>query len=336
MNTIPKQDQSLRPLSTDVKEEQRRRPLGIDVKALMAKYGIYLFVIGLLALSGIASPVFLQADNVKNMLVQWAPLGIVVIGQAMVMLVRGLDLSVASVMATAAVLSTGFGTDNKLVVPIVASSLLIGACTGLVNGLLVTKRNVSPFLATFATAAVLLGVRYAYTQGAPSGNIPPWFQVISTQSVYGIPFAVIILTVLACVLGVLLHKSTFGRKVYIVGGNPESARLVGINADRVTIACYVLCSLLAAVAGLLLAGYAGIVDNFVGRGFELDSVVAAVMGGVALTGGRGSIFGALVGAAILVVVFNIVLLMGFPIQAQIIIKGLVVIVAAAFYVDHKH
>jgi ribose/xylose/arabinose/galactoside ABC-type transport system permease subunit len=323
MNTIAKQDLNL-------------RPQGIGVKALMAKYGIHAFLVGLLAISGIASPVFLRADNVTNMLVQWAPLGVVVIGQAMVMLVRGLDLSVASVMATSAVIATAFGTNNEQVVPIIATSILMGVCIGLVNGLLVTKRNVSPFLATFATAVVLQGLRFAYTQGAPSGNIPLWFQMISTKSINGLPFNVMILIVLACFFGVLLHKSTFGRKAYIVGGNPDSARLVGINADHVTIVCYVLCSLLASVAGLLLAGYVGIVDNFVGRGFELDSVVAAVMGGVALSGGRGSIFGALVGAAILVVVFNIVLLIGFPVQLQIIIKGVVIIVAAAFYVDRKH
>jgi len=322
-------------MNTSTTQGLTLRPFGIYVKTLMSNYGIYVFLIGLLAISGIASPIFLQGDNINNMLVQWSPLGIVVIGQALVMLVGGLDLSVASVMATAAVIATAYGADNEKILPIVASALLLGVCTGLINGLLVTKRNVSPFLATFAMAAVLLGLRYVYTQGAPSGDMPPWFKVLSTQSVAGIPYVLMILAILACLFGVLLHKSTFGRKVYIVGGNPDSARLVGIHADRITITCYILSSMLAAVAGVLLAGYAGVVDNYIGRGFELDSAVAAVMGGVALSGGRGSIFGALVGAGILVIVFNIVLLVGLPVQLQMILKGLVVIVAAAIYVDRK-
>jgi ribose transport system permease protein len=141
-----------------------------------------------------------------------------------------------------------------------------------------------------------------------------------------------ILAVTAAVFTVLLRGTTFGRKVYITGGNPVTARLVGINADRITIACYLISGALAAIAGLILSGFVGIVDNWVGRGFELDSIVAAVIGGVALSGGRGTILGALVGATILVVVFNAALLLGLPIEFQILIKGVVIVTAAAFYV----
>ena len=136
----------------------------------------------------------------------------------------------------------------------------------------------------------------------------------------------------AAFFSILLHRSAFGRRVFIVGGNPVTARLVGIPADRITIAAYVISGLMAAIAGLLLSGFVGVVDNFVGRGFELDSLVAAVIGGVALSGGRGTILGALGGAAILVVLSNAVLMFGLPIQVQTIIKGIVIIVAAAFYV----
>src|SRR5262249_10864394 len=122
--------------------------------------------------------------------------------------------------------------------------------------------------------------------------------------------------------------STFGRRVFLVGGNPVMTRLVGIHVDRVMIACYVLSGLLAATAGLILSGFVGLVDNFVGRGFELDSIVVAVLGGVALSGGRGTIIGVLAGAAILVVITNAVLLFGLPFQFQLIIKGIVIVIAA--------
>ena len=299
-------------------------------------YGIHIALVVLIVISALLSPQFLASRNISNMLLQAAPLGIVVIGQVFVILVRGLDLSVASVMATAAVVATSFNGKDSDALAVFAVAMGIGLATGLANGLLITKRNVSPFLATLATMIVLQGMRFAYTQGAPSGNVPPFYRVLGSQTFYGVPYNLMILVALAAVFSILLNWTTFGRRIYITGGNPVAARLVGINADRVTIACYVISGGLAALAGLILSGFVGIVDNWVGRGFELDSIVAAVMGGVALSGGSGSIVGGLVGAAILVVVFNAVLMIGFPIQFQIIIKGLVIVIAAAFYVRRAH
>lgn len=299
---------------------------------ILRSYGIYLVLLVLILVTTILSPAFLTGNNVSNMLLQAAPLGIVVIGQVMVILVRGLDLSVASVMATAAVVATSFSGQDSDALPVFLVAMAIGIATGLLNGILITKRNVSPFLATLATMTLLQGLRFAYTQGAPSGNVPPIYRVLGSQTFYGVPYNMMILLVLAVVFSALLHKSTYGRRVYLTGGNPVMARLVGINADRITIASYVISGGLAALAGLIYSGFVGIVDNWVGRGFELDSIVAAVMGGVALSGGRGSILGGLLGAVILVVVFNAVLMIGFPVQFQIIIKGLVIIIAAAVYV----
>lgn len=308
-------------------------PIRMDLlKSVFARHGVMLFLILLLAAGGLLQPSFLGAGNLTNMLLQLAPLLLVVIGQTFVIISRGLDLSVASVMATAAVFTTLFSTDNGAALKIVVLALLVGAAVGVVNGFLVTKRNVSPFLATLATAIMLQGIRFALTSGAPSGNIPPVFKIVGTGRLFGVPVSVLIAGVVAVLFGVLLHKMAYGRRLLIVGGNPMAARLVGINPDRTVIWSYVISGGLAALAGLTLAGFAGVVDNNVGRGFELDSIVAAVIGGVALSGGRGTIPGALCGAAILVAVFNLVLLVGAPIQFQIIIKGAVIVLAAAFYV----
>lgn len=303
-----------------------------SIASAVRSYGVFLFLVAAIAAATIAAPSFLSGANVTNLLMQFAPLGIVVIGQTFVILVRGLDLSVASVMATAAVIATGFSGQNAAAPAVLAACLAMGAATGLANGLLVTKRNVSPFLATLATMIVLQGLRFAWTQGAPSGNVPPVFRMFGSASIAGIPWNLIVLVVVAALFGVLLHRAAFGRKIYITGGNPVTARLVGIAADRVTILCYIICGVLAAVAGLILSGFVGVVDNFVGRGFELDSIVAAVMGGVALSGGRGTIAGALAGAAILVVLSNAVVMVGMPVQLQIIVKGLVIIIAASLYI----
>lgn len=289
----------------------------------------------LLALVGMATavqPSFLSANNIQDILTQAAPLALVVLGQAFVILVRGLDLSVASLMASVAVLATAFNATSDVMIPVIfVAAILASAVIGLINGLLVTKRNVSPFLATLAMMIVLQGVRFYYTQGSPSGSLPEGFRWLGAGRILGLPVNVVALTLCFAVLGWLLHKSSFGRKIYITGGNPKAADLVGISSDRVTIICYVICSVMAGIAGLFLVGFVGTVDNWVGRGYELDAIVACVIGGIALTGGKGTLWGAAAGAFILVLIFNIVIILGLPVQAQLIIKGFIIIFAAALF-----
>jgi ribose/xylose/arabinose/galactoside ABC-type transport system permease subunit len=289
-------------------------------------------ILALVIVTTIISPSFLAARNLQEMLLKAAPLGIVVIGQCLVILVRGLDLSVASVMATSAVMATLFGTTDSSTFTVVAAAVGMGVVVGLINGVLVTKRSVSPFLATLATMSVLQGIRFTITQGVPNGNLPPIFRRIGTGFMFGVPINLLLLLLLAAVFIFLTDRLPLGRKIYIVGNNPRAARLVGIGVDNVTIFCYVMCSILAALGGLTLVGYVGVVDNWVGKGYELDSIVAAVLGGVALQGGRGTILGGLGGAALLVMLANLVLQLGLPIQFQLVFKGAVVIAATALYV----
>src|SRR4029450_8862238 len=160
-------------------------PLGSRFPRLLQPYAIYIAVLVLVAIGGAVSPAFISGRNLSNLLLQVSPLGIVVIGQAFVILVRGLDLSVASMMATAAVIATGFSGRNSDLPAILAFSLAISVAVGLLNGFLVTKRSVSPFLATLATMILLQGFRFAYTQGAPSGNTPPFFRLIGSGQAGG-------------------------------------------------------------------------------------------------------------------------------------------------------
>ncbi|MET0257550.1 MAG: ABC transporter permease [Methylobacterium sp.] len=321
--------------SMDVDAAQTGASAAQRIGAIVSRYGILIFLAAVVAIGGAAAPGFLSGSNLSNMLMQFVPLGIVVIGQTFVILVRGLDLSVASIMATAAVTATAFSGSNADVPAIFALALAIGMTVGLVNGFLVTQRNVSPFLATLATMIVLQGIRFAWTQGAPSGNVPPFFRTIGAGTFQGIPYNTVFLVAVALLAAFAMHKSAFGRRVYIIGGNPVTAHLVGIRSNLVTLLCYVVSGALAATAGLVLAGFVGVVDNFVGRGFELDSIVAAVVGGVALSGGKGTIAGALTGAAILVAISNLVVMLGLPVQMQIILKGIVIIAAAGFYVARR-
>lgn len=301
---------------------------------LVSKYGLLGFLVANALVVSFLSPAFLKPENLANVLTQAAPLGIVVLGQTFVLLVGGVDLSVASVMATSAVIATGFAaTDNSMVPVIFTAAIALGVAVGLANGLLVAKRNVSPFLATLATTIVLQGLRFLYTQGSTGSTLPSAFAAIGAGRVFGVPVNLIGLVALAAILGYLLLVSKWGRKIYLVGGNVRGAMLVGLPTDWIIIGCYTLCSVIAAIAGLFLVGYVGQVDQWTGKGYELDSIVAAVMGGVAITGGRGNIFGALLGVLILIVMFNAVILLGMPVQVQYILKGVIVIAASALYLS---
>lgn len=294
--------------------------------------GLLLFCVMLTASAVLFVPGFRSPNNLQNVLTNASPLGVVVLGQCLVILVRGFDLSVASVMATAAVIATSFDeTTNWSVIPIVAVTLLMAVIVGSVNGYLVTQRKVSPFLATLAVMIVLQGIRFAWTKGAASGRVPDIIRVVGSQAIYNFPINLMFLIILAVVIGVMLQRTIWGRRIYMVGGNPRAAELVGVNVNLVTFSCYVLSSVLAAVGGLVLVGYVGSVDNWVGRGYELNSIIATVMGGVSLSGGRGTVLGALIGAFVLTEIFNIALLLGFPVQFQWVVKGVIILLAVTVY-----
>ncbi|MEM6677185.1 MAG: ABC transporter permease [Pseudomonadota bacterium] len=308
------------------------KPGGEPILAKLQQFAVPIALVALMAVATAVQPSFLSPNNLQDILTQAAPLALVVLGQAFVILVRGLDLSVASLMASVAVLATAFNATSDAMIPVIfAAAIVVSALVGLINGLLVTKRNVSPFLATLAMMIVLQGVRFYYTQGSPSGSLPEGFRFLGAGQILGLPVNVLAFALCFGVLGWLLHKSSFGRKIYITGGNPAAADLVGIRSDRVIIACYMVSSVMAGIAGLFLVGFVGTVDNWVGRGYELDAIVACVIGGVALTGGRGTLWGAAAGALILVLIFNIVIILGLPVQAQLMIKGLIIIIAAALF-----
>lgn len=308
------------------------RARGISVASVFERYGLVIFLAVLIAVAAVASPTFLQPANLVNVLTIAAPLGMVVVGQTFVILVRGLDLSVASLMATVAVLATAFkATTNDAIPLIFVAAIAFSAVVGLVNGWLVARRNVSPFLATLAMMIILQGMRFAYTGGAPISTLPPGMSFLASGRILGVPVNLLTLALLAIAFGIVLHRSRLGREIFMVGSNPKAAFLNGVAPDRVVILCYVICSVCAGTGGLFLLGYVGTVSNWVGQGYELDSIVAAVMGGVALSGGRGNVFAALLGVAVLVVINNLVLLLGFPIEMQLIIKGVIIIGAAAFY-----
>jgi ribose/xylose/arabinose/galactoside ABC-type transport system permease subunit len=306
----------------------------IDVKTAFEKQGIFIFLACLFSLASILSPAFLTAQNIKNILTPAAALGMVSIGQTFVILTGrgGLDLSVASVMASTAVMIASLtqGKD-ELLFPVICICLAFGIFVGLVNGVLVTKRGIQPFIATLGIMIIIQGLRFLYTRGAPKGTYPSLLRFLGTGNIGPIPTSIISLAMATIIACIVLEKTIYGRKVYAVGGNMNTAALSGYNTDAILISIYMISGFMAALAGIFLAGWLGVSDNWVGKGYEVDSIAAVVMGGTSFAGGRGGVLGTIAGVFILIIIYNLLLLLHLPHQAQLIVKGAIIILAVSFY-----
>jgi len=308
------------------------------VGSLFEKYGIFIFLMILFITASLVSPNFLKPQNLKDILNQSSALGIVSIGQTFVILIGGggLDLSVASVMSTVAVIMAhNTEGQNALFLPVTGVCLLFGIIVGLANGLLITKRKVQPFMATLGMMIIIQGIRFLYTKGMPKGGFPPILRFLGTGDVGPIPTSILSLAVMVFTAFVILRKTTLGRQIYAIGGNVQTARLCGYRIDLITTVVYMISGFMAALAGLYFSGWIGISDNWAGKGYELDSIAAVVMGGTTFEGGRGGVLGTVVGVLIVMMLYNLVLLLHMPVQAQYVVKGVVIILATSFYASFR-
>jgi len=307
-----------------------------SIRRVLSRYGIYFLLLGLIVTSGIIRPVFLQPASIFNLLLIAAPLAIVAIGQLFVILGGGFDLSVGSVMGTtniiAAALMYGRG---EMCVPISLLCLGLGSLVGLVNGVLIAKRNISPFIMTLGMMIFLRGVRFVWTKGAPYGTIPDLLRFLGTGTILNIPTSLIIWIGVGVLSAIILYSHTYGRKLYAVGGNKAATRLSGINVDRVIIWSYIISGFLAAFAGLVLTGYLGLADAWAGKGYELSSIAAVVIGGAHLGGGKGTVEGTVVGVLVISILDSMVLFLGLPVDFQLIVKGAVILAMVASYSTKK-
>ena len=302
-----------------------------DMRRFLVRYGVYISLALLLIVAAFVSPQLYSRNSLFLLLRQASQLGVVALGQTLVMLVAGLDLSVTGVivMTSIVVAQVGQGQDAGIL-PGVALALGLGALVGLANGLLVTKRNVPPFVATLGMLVLVRGAMLAHTRGIPSGQVPPGLKNLGAA--WGpLPASVWLWLGAVIIFALLLYATPWGRRVVATGANPLAARLAGLPVDRLIITMYVLCAVLAAVAGVILSGYVGYVDRYLGRGFDLDSITAAVIGGTTFTGGRASLLGTVAGVLLVQVLSSMLLVMGLSEEVQLIVKGLVVIGAVALY-----
>jgi ribose transport system permease protein len=290
--------------------------------------GIYVAAIVLFAVLGLLNPNFLTIANLRDVAVSASVNAIIGIGLTFVIITAGIDLSVGAMASLVGMVSANLMVNGG-VPPMLALVLgiVLGIVCGSINGLLVTKLRLPPFIATLGTLSVFQGFAFVVTNGKPVYDVPQEFVLILNSYVFGIPVVVMVVAVVAVGAWLLLRKTVFGQNVIAVGGSEETAWLSGVRVHRVKIAVYAIAGGLSALAGLVIVARINAAQPDAGAPYQLTAIAAAVIGGANLMGGEGRIAGTLVGALILGALTNGLVLLNVPSFYEQIVTGLVVLIA---------
>jgi len=309
------------------KTEKNFRKFASD---LWGKYYIVITFGVMVIISSIISENFFSQENISNVLKQSSVPGIVSLGQLVVILTGGIDLGVGSVVAITGVLAVGLQRHMPLSLALI-TTLAIGIFTGVFNGVLIAKRNVPPFITTLGMMVVARGLTYVYTDGGPIQiTYKEAYQVFGRNSIGPVPNIVIIWIVLSLLTAVMIRKTTFGRTIVSLGSNKNAVYLSGINIDLHLIAVYVFSGLMCAITGIVLTSRLTIATPLMGSLMELDAIAAVVIGGASLSGGRGTVWGTMIGVLTLGLISNILNLMGVSAFYQDIFRGSIILLAVLF------
>ncbi len=304
------------------------------------EFNILLITVVLIIGISLKSPIFLSASNVRTTLIGLASNGIIAIGMTLALVSGGFDLSVGSIMGLAScltVLITSKGINVWLAIII---SLSVCILIGLVNGMLIGRVNLNPFITTLGVQQIVRGIVFVLTGGSsislPSGNAVSVFRKLGQSSIIGIPIIVIIFIVMAIIGDFFTKRTSAAMKVFYVGSNEKAAILSGINVKKVKQYVYIITAVLAGVAGVLTASRFGVATSNTGSGSEMTVISAAVIGGASLTGGKGTILGAVLGVVMLSIISNALVIFNVDVNWQNSISGFILILAILFdKLSHK-
>jgi len=276
---------------------------------------------------GFFESTFLNWSNISQVIRALSFVAIMVVGQSVVIVTGGIDLAVGSVLGlsgvvTAVLLNYGFSIAGASV-----SGILIGLACGLLSSLVIVRAKLPPFIVTLGMMSIARGLAFAITGGETIRSLPPGFLEIGQGSLLGIPTPIVIMILFAWVVAVFLKYSPWGRYAYAIGGNEEAATYSGVKVPLVKTLVYGLCGLSAGIAGVLFTSRFGVGQSTAGLGYELDVIAAAVIGGISLTGGRGTILGAIVGSLLMGILRNGLVLLNVSAYWQQVAIGVVIIVA---------
>lgn len=315
----------LKPATPPPATETTKRPK-IAIRPLLQRNGLLIFLLILLLVFTVMRPEFLSQANIRNIFLSASVVGILAVGQTIVMLTGGFDLSVAKTAVVAGMvvaLAAGLG-------PIaVVLALLATAAVGLINGGLISKARVNPFVVTLGMFTILTSVALLINNGGSVSGLPAWLSQLTSWNIAGLPGIVVWFLVVAAIAHVLLAHTRFGRHVYAVGGNPEASRLAGIKVNQVLTTVYVLCAVYAGFAGIMLTARLSTASPVALPAAELDAIAAVIIGGTRLGGGFGSIPRTILGVIVLSALSSGMVLLGVSAYWQGLFKGAIIILAVA-------
>ncbi|AHK46171.1 MULTISPECIES: sugar ABC transporter permease [Ensifer] len=309
---------------------------------MIQEYGIFLAFLLLAFILSLSNEYFLTPGNISNVLLQTSINGVLAIGMTFVILTRGIDLSVGSVVALAGMVSASFATTSATAgiagapYPFfiaLAIGILVGVACGIIVGFIVSRFSVPAFVATLGMLSAARGMTLIYGGGKPVPALTPEFRWIGTGNILGIPMPVILLAIVFLASWWILTRTRFGRYIYAVGGNPHAAKTSGINVTRIRFLVYVISGGLSGLAGMMLSARTGSALPQAGIAYELDAIAAVVIGGTSLSGGVGRVTGTLIGALIIGVMNNGLDLMGIQSYYQQVLKGALIV--GAVMLDQK-
>lgn len=302
----------------------------IDYKEFGIFIAFFLLVVMLMMISPDA---FAKPRNLINILKQASINGILSCGMMFVIIAGGIDLSAGSTIAFSGVIAAYFAqsTGTPVIIPVIAAASA-GALIGMINGLGVAYANLPPFIITLATMTGVRGLALIVSGGSPVYGLNKKFEAVASSFLFGtIPVLAVYFIILVIFSGFILTKTVFGRRVYAIGGSETTAKVSGINVNKMKLAVYTICGIMSGIAGLLVASRTVQGSPTAGDGYEMDAIAAVVIGGISMSGGAGKWYGTIIGALLLAVISNGLDILGVSSNYQKIIKG--IIIAVAVYLD---
>ena len=303
----------------------------VNIKELLVKYKSLLGLVLLIAVVSILNPSFLSPKNIMNILRQTSVNAVIAAGMTFVILTGGIDLSVGSILGISGAVCSSILVSGQNVVIAVLAALVVGAVVGFLNGFIISKGKLQPFIATLATMTVLKGLTLVYTNGNPitlgSNELAMSFGKIGGGTILGIPTPAMIMILVFMVCYYILHNTKMGRYTYALGSNEEATKLSGLNTDKIKIWVYTISGILASIAGIIITSRLYSAQPTAGSGYELDAIAAVVLGGTSLNGGKGKITGTIIGALIIGVLSNALNILDVSSYYQTMVKGAVILLA---------
>jgi len=299
----------------------------INWREVVARFGLVMALVALVIILSLMSDRFLTSSNVINVLRQISINAIIAAGMTVVIIGRGIDLSVGSLLALTGVVGASLAVGGLPAGIAIAAALGLGTVMGLFNGTFVAYAGIAPFIVTLAGLTIFRGMALAITDGRPVSGLPPVFMTIGYGTFLGLPVPIWIMLGFLLITHVILRYTALGRAIYAIGGNEEAARLSGIPVRRVVLFTFAFSGLAASLAAMVLTGRLNSAQPSAGVMFELDAIAAVVVGGTSLFGGKGGVFGTLIGALIIGIINNGMNLLNVPSFYQQIVKGGVILAA---------